>query len=98
MPDDDSTPSPLVAGKYKNSHEASRIYLLPNLFTAGNMFFGFLSIIFCIKARYVAGDLPNAAAATLYTQAVACILGAFVCDALDGRIARISGRESLFGL
>ena len=98
MPDDDSPPSPLVAGKYKNSHEASRIYLLPNLFTAGNMFFGFLSIIFCIKARYVAGDLPNAAAATLYTQAVACILGAFVCDALDGRIARISGRESLFGL
>ncbi len=94
MPDNEQPP--LVAGKYKNAHEASRIYLLPNLFTAGNMFFGFLSIIFCIKARYVAADDVQSAA--FYTQAVACILGAFLCDALDGRIARLSKRESLFGL
>lgn len=94
LPQDD--PNKLVGGKYKNAYHASRIYLLPNLFTAGNMFCGFLSIIFCIKAKYTANEA--AAAAELYTQAVACILGAFLCDALDGRIARISGRESLFGL
>jgi len=96
MPTPEDPKSALVAGKYKNAHEASRIYLLPNLFTAGNMFCGFLAIIFCIKARYVAADAEQAA--LLYTQAVTCILGAFLCDALDGRIARISGRESLFGL
>lgn len=92
----DDTPETTPPAKYKNAHEASRIYLLPNLFTAGNMFCGFLAIIFCIQAKYLSVD--EAQSAVLYTQAVACILGAFLCDGLDGRIARISKRESLFGL
>ncbi len=47
-------PAPAERGpKYKTPEEAARIYFLPNLFTAGNLFFGFVAIIRCIQARYV---------------------------------------------
>lgn len=81
--------------QYKDSLEASRIYLLPCLFTAGNMFFGFLAVIRCIQAKYTAID--DIMANTLYTQAVWFILLACVCDVFDGFSARITGKESLFG-
>jgi CDP-diacylglycerol--serine O-phosphatidyltransferase len=32
--------------------QASRIYILPNLMTAGNLCCGFVAIIFCIMANY----------------------------------------------
>lgn len=75
--------------------EASRIYLLPNFFTAGNLFFGFIAIIRCIQAKYVVDDIELVD--DYYMQAVWAIFAAFVCDALDGRVARLGGRESLFG-
>ncbi|MEM7673837.1 MAG: CDP-diacylglycerol--serine O-phosphatidyltransferase [Verrucomicrobiota bacterium] len=89
-------PSEAVAPRkvYKSSEEASRIYLLPNSMTAGNLFFGFLAIILCIKANF---DPDPAVTKGLYIQAVWCILAAVVCDALDGRLARLGGKESLFG-
>ncbi len=31
--------------------QASRIYFLPNLMTAGNLFCGFVAVIHCIQAR-----------------------------------------------
>ena len=73
----------------------TKIYLLPNTLTAGNLFFGFLCIIRCIQAKYCN---EGAASAELYNQAVWCIFGALICDGLDGRVARLSGRESLFGI
>lgn len=84
--------------------QASRIYILPNLMTAGNLCCGFVAIIFCIKANYVmrvagvkvASDL-TADAITNFKWAVWLILGAAAFDALDGRLARMGGRESLFG-
>lgn len=76
--------------------EASRIYFLPNLFTAGNLFFGFLAIIWCIRGRYDSGG-SEIAAASFYTEAVFFILAAGLCDIFDGRVARLGGRESLFG-
>ncbi len=82
--------------RYKDVHEAARIYFLPNLATAGNLFFGFVAMILCIRAHYVALDDPEMTN-HLYTQAVWCILLAAVCDTLDGRLARFGGRESLFG-
>ncbi len=92
-PEDDDSPSLPPAVKYKTPEEAARIYFLPNLFTAGNLFFGFVAIIRCIQARY-----GNAADPTeMYSEAVWCILFAAFCDALDGRLARLGGRESLFG-
>ena len=72
----------------------NKIYLLPNLFTAGNLFFGFLCIMKCIQGKYCAEEL---AYNYYYTQAVWCIFWSFVCDGLDGRVARLGGRESLFG-
>ncbi|MDR2983072.1 MAG: CDP-diacylglycerol--serine O-phosphatidyltransferase [Puniceicoccales bacterium] len=79
--------------KYRTAEEASRIYLFPNLFTAGNMLCGFLSIHSCILAKYV-----NIADSNLYYQrAVYFILGACIFDLFDGRIARTFKRESLFG-
>jgi len=76
--------------------EASRIYFLPNLFTAGNLFFGFLAIIRCIQAKYVAAD--NFIAKQNYEQAVLFIFLACICDVLDGRVARMGGKASIFGI
>lgn len=81
-----------------DSSQASRIYLLPNLFTAGNLFCGFMAIMKCIQARYnVMLDSPLENPSQLYTEAVLFILGGMLCDSLDGRVARLGGRESLFG-
>jgi CDP-diacylglycerol--serine O-phosphatidyltransferase len=80
-----------------DSAQASRIYLLPNLMTAGNLFCGFIAIIRCIQARFavMVGELDTPQ--QLYNEAVWFIIGAVVFDSLDGRLARLGGRESLFG-
>ena len=80
--------------QYTDSGEASRIYLLPNSLTAGNLFFGFLAILRCIQANYATD--PELVSG-YFTQAVWFILFGVICDALDGRVARLGGRESLFG-
>ena len=36
-----------------NVTQASRIYFLPNLMTAGNLFCGFVAVIKCIQARLI---------------------------------------------
>lgn len=79
------------------STRASRIYVLPNLMTAGNLFCGFAAVIKCIQAQ-TADILDNPELSMLYyNQAVWFILGALIFDLLDGRLARLGGRESLFG-
>jgi len=86
-----------------NVTQASRIYFLPNLMTAGNLFCGFGAVIKCIQARLLtdAGEYAtlhsNLSATTLYTHAVWLILVAVIFDSLDGRLARMGGRTSLFG-
>lgn len=86
-----------------NVTQASRIYFLPNLMTAGNLFCGFVAVIKCIQARLVAdgGEYallhPNLLWSKLFTEAVWLILAAVVFDSLDGRLARMGGRTSLFG-
>jgi CDP-diacylglycerol--serine O-phosphatidyltransferase len=86
-----------------NVTQASRIYFLPNLMTAGNLFCGFAAVIKCIQARLITdgGEYAllhtNQSWITLYTHAVWLILAAVVFDSLDGRLARMGGRTSLFG-
>lgn len=80
---------------YSSPEEAARIYLLPNLFTAGNMLCGFLAIKNCIEARFT--SLTPDGRADHYRMAVWFILFACVCDLFDGRVARATKRESLFG-
>lgn len=77
------------------SSREPKIYLLPNIMTAGNLFCGFAAILKIIEA-----SLLNAAGepvAMRYHVALAFILGACVFDLLDGRLARLGGQESPFG-
>lgn len=96
----DTSETPPSEPRYKSVEEASKIYLLPNAFTAGNMLCGFLSMQKCIDAKFTHAGAPDAErlAFTDYRTAVYLILGACVCDMFDGRVARASRRESLFGV
>ncbi|HEX7370769.1 MAG TPA: phosphatidylcholine/phosphatidylserine synthase [Rhodanobacteraceae bacterium] len=60
------------------------IYLLPNLFTTGAMFSGFYAI--------VAGFLG------FYTHAAIAVFVAALLDGMDGRVARLTGTQSEFGV
>jgi CDP-diacylglycerol--serine O-phosphatidyltransferase len=84
-----------------NVTQASRIYFLPNLMTAGNLFCGFMAVINCIHARLAETALDglylDGTPTDHYKVAVWFILGAAAFDMLDGRLARMGGRESLFG-
>lgn len=81
--------------------QASRIFFLPNAMTAGNLLCGFMSVIQCIQARLAetaaTGLYNGSSPADHYRYAVYLILGAAAFDMLDGRLARMGGRESLFG-
>ena len=59
------------------------IYLLPNLLTTASLFSGFFSIISAINGNFIASGMALFAAQML--------------DGLDGRVARLTNSESLFG-
>ncbi|MHB8368744.1 MAG: CDP-diacylglycerol--serine O-phosphatidyltransferase [Leptospirales bacterium] len=65
-------------------HRGRGIYILPNLFTAGNLFFGFYSILAGFDHRY--------------RDAAFAILIAAVFDNLDGKVARLARATSAFGV
>ncbi len=69
-----------------------RIYLLPNLLTAGNLFCGFLAL-----TKIVEADLHAANFSVVIRTAIFFIILACVFDLLDGRVARLGGYESPFG-
>lgn len=60
------------------------IYVLPNLLTTASLFLGFLGIMWAIE-----GD---------YTATAWAILGSCVFDGLDGKVARLTGTTSEFGV
>ena len=58
------------------------VYLLPSLFTMGNMFCGYACVVYAMRGEY---------------ETAAPFIGfAFVLDMLDGRIARLTGRRERF--
>ena len=60
------------------------VYLLPSLFTIGNMFCGYACIVYAMRGEY---------------ETAAPFIGfAMVLDMLDGRIARMMGTTSEFGV
>ncbi len=69
-----------------------RIYLLPNLFTAGNLFCGFLALTKIVEADLNAPTFGSVIRHALFFIFLACIF-----DLLDGRVARLGGFESPFG-
>ncbi|HWR54692.1 MAG TPA: CDP-diacylglycerol--serine O-phosphatidyltransferase [Bryobacteraceae bacterium] len=71
-------------------------YALPTIFTAGNIFLGFLSIMRSFQGTILAGsgytgDNPH------FEVAAVAIGWAFLLDGLDGRIARLTNTVSDFG-
>jgi len=60
------------------------MYILPNLFTALSIFMGILSVLYSVKGVYV--------------DAAYLILLSLVFDGLDGRVARMTGTTSKFGM
>src|SRR6266850_991972 len=67
-----------------------KIYFLPNLLTAGNLFCGFVAL-----TRIVEADLSNGFQPIEF--ALGFILLACIFDLFDGRVARMGGVESPFG-
>src|SRR5207247_9856957 len=69
-----------------------KIYFLPNLFTAGNLFCGFVALTKIVEADVENGQFND------IRLALGFILLACIFDLFDGRIARMGGVESPFGL
>jgi CDP-diacylglycerol--serine O-phosphatidyltransferase len=60
------------------------IYVLPNLFTAASLFAAFFGIVSTFNGEY--------------TRAAVAILISAILDSLDGKIARLTGTTSRFGV
>ncbi len=60
------------------------IFLLPNLFTTGGLFAGFYAIIAAMQGQYI--------------DAAIAVFVAGILDGLDGRIARMTGTQTEFGV
>jgi len=70
--------------KLKSVPISKGIFIIPSLFTCGNMTFGILSIFSSIGGHFI--------------QAAWLLIGALACDILDGRIARMTNTTSEFGM
>lgn len=78
---------------FANSTDARlKIYLLPNLMTAGNLFCGFVALTSIVQANPQREDFTS-----MIYRALLFILLACLFDFLDGRVARMGGLESPFG-
>jgi CDP-diacylglycerol--serine O-phosphatidyltransferase len=71
-------------------------YALPTLFTAGNIFLGFIAIVRSIEGALY-GSSGNLGANPHFEAAAKAIGAAVVLDGLDGRIARLTNTVSDFG-
>lgn len=75
-------------GSLKRKGPASQlkkgVYLIPSLFTTGNLFCGFFSIISTFNGEYM--------------QAAVLIILAHLLDGLDGTVARLTRTTSQFGI
>ena len=69
-----------------------KIYFLPNLLTAGNLFCGFVAL-----TKIVEADPGSPEYFGQIKLALAYILLACIFDLLDGRVARLGGADSPFG-
>ena len=71
-------------------------YALPTLFTAGNIFLGYIAILHCFEGVMRAGT-GGAGGSERFAQAALAIIAAVFLDGLDGRIARMTNTTSAFG-
>lgn len=73
------------------TEEKLKIYFLPNLLTAGNLFCGFVALTKIVQADISGGNYEQ------IKFALGFILLACIFDLFDGRVARMGGVESPFG-
>ena len=81
-----------------------KIYFLPNLMTACNLACGFFAVLMIFNGLIQASHIDNATAKEYYVEiqpfyryAILLIFGSCLFDLLDGRLARLGGKESPFG-
>ncbi len=80
-----------------------KIYFLPNLMTACNLACGFFAVLMIFKGLLEVGDShPKAKeyyeqVKPYYEYAILLIFGSCIFDMLDGRLARLGGKDSPFG-
>jgi CDP-diacylglycerol--serine O-phosphatidyltransferase len=88
----------LIDPKSKDRRPRRAAYALPTLFTAGNLYLGFLSILKSFEGSMAVNTAHNAAAgAPFFSYAAQAIGVAVLLDGLDGRIARMTNTVSDFG-
>src|ERR1700752_5142764 len=83
-------PVPKPAPDGNAGNDRLKIYFLPNLLTAGNLFCGFVAL-----TKIVEANLPDDFNKIQY--AMGFILLECIFDLFDGRVARMGGVESPFG-
>jgi len=71
-------------------------YALPTLFTAGNIFLGYIAILRSFRGAMMAAS-GDAGAHEHFRIAATAIIAAGLLDGLDGRIARMTNTTSDFG-
>jgi len=76
----------------ESSEPKLKIYFLPNLLTAGNLFCGFVALTKIVEADMASADFFYQIKLGLGFILLACIF-----DLFDGRVARMGGVESPFG-
>lgn len=77
-------PLPVMTDPLSRKTVRRGIYLLPNVFTTGAMFAGFYAIV----AAYLG----------FFTDAAIAVFVAVLLDGMDGRVARLTGTQSEFGV
>jgi len=74
------------------------VYVLPSLFTIGNILLGFYAIILGLRSGGILPKDPHPTEIHFGFQlAAGLVFAAAILDAMDGRIARLTGTESDFG-
>lgn len=86
----------LIDPKSPEHRPRKAAYALPTLFTAGNIFLGYVSILRCFQGVMLAAT-GSAGAPEHFMVAAQAIIAAVVLDGLDGRIARMTNTTSAFG-
>jgi CDP-diacylglycerol--serine O-phosphatidyltransferase len=74
------------------------VYVVPSLFTAMNILAGFYSLMATMSGFRLLGGGDVSGAAVRFDYAAMAIGWAFVCDTLDGRIARMTRSTTEIGI
>ncbi len=83
MPDPDFSPPPTLPDAAPPRPRRKGIYVLPNMITLAALFGGFYAIVMAMNGHF--------------GLATAGIFAAMVLDSLDGRVARMTRTQSVFG-